>query len=81
MYATCCITSYSSVSAIEIVQLFLFLFLQESSTTTLTGSGDALLVDLLETQVESLKAKLEQTQVRLAQVLGIINLSLVVIGE
>ncbi|XP_071518224.1 uncharacterized protein osp isoform X3 [Panulirus ornatus] len=35
---------------------------KESSTTTLTGSGDALLVDLLETQVESLKAKLEQTQ-------------------
>ncbi|XP_066967923.1 protein outspread isoform X29 [Macrobrachium rosenbergii] len=35
---------------------------KESSATTLTGSGDALLVDLLETQVESLKAKLEQTQ-------------------
>ncbi|KAK8748708.1 hypothetical protein OTU49_015953 [Cherax quadricarinatus] len=35
---------------------------KESSATTLIGSGDALLVDLLETQVESLKAKLEQTQ-------------------
>ncbi|ROT64554.1 Protein outspread [Penaeus vannamei] len=35
---------------------------KDSSATTLTGSGDALLVDLLETQVESLKAKLEQTQ-------------------
>lgn len=34
-----------------------------TSTTTLPASGDALLVDLLETQVESLKAKLEQTQV------------------
>ncbi|MPC17395.1 hypothetical protein E2C01_010250 [Portunus trituberculatus] len=33
-----------------------------TSTTTLPASGDALLVDLLETQVESLKAKLEQTQ-------------------
>ncbi|XP_066967936.1 protein outspread isoform X42 [Macrobrachium rosenbergii] len=37
---------------------------KESSATTLTGSGDALLVDLLETQVESLKAKLEQTQIK-----------------
>ncbi|XP_069990120.1 putative leucine-rich repeat-containing protein DDB_G0290503 isoform X17 [Penaeus vannamei] len=37
---------------------------KDSSATTLTGSGDALLVDLLETQVESLKAKLEQTQVK-----------------
>ncbi|XP_063875327.1 protein outspread-like isoform X17 [Scylla paramamosain] len=35
-----------------------------TSTTTLPASGDALLVDLLETQVESLKAKLEQTQVK-----------------
>ncbi|CAL4061322.1 unnamed protein product, partial [Meganyctiphanes norvegica] len=35
---------------------------KDSSATTLTGTGDALLVDLLETQVESLKAKLEQTQ-------------------
>nr|XP_045626396.1 serine-rich adhesin for platelets-like isoform X4 [Procambarus clarkii] len=35
---------------------------KEGSITTLTGSGDAVLVDLLETQVESLKAKLEQTQ-------------------
>ncbi|KAK7080081.1 hypothetical protein SK128_023690, partial [Halocaridina rubra] len=35
---------------------------KDGSATTLTGSGDALLVDLLETQVESLKAKLEQTQ-------------------
>ncbi|XP_069160584.1 protein outspread-like isoform X15 [Procambarus clarkii] len=37
---------------------------KEGSITTLTGSGDAVLVDLLETQVESLKAKLEQTQIK-----------------
>ena len=49
---------------VTVVSVFIHLLLfQESSATTLTGSGDALLVDLLETQVESLKAKLEQTQV------------------
>ncbi|XP_076038197.1 myosin phosphatase Rho interacting protein outspread isoform X4 [Oratosquilla oratoria] len=35
---------------------------KDSSEGTLVGSGDAVLVNLLETKVESLKAKLEETQ-------------------
>ncbi|XP_047740079.1 uncharacterized protein LOC108667928 [Hyalella azteca] len=38
-----------------------------SSGTLASGSGDALLVDLLETQVETLKAKLEATQADLLE--------------
>lgn len=43
-------------------------YLQDPGGGGVSSSGDALLVDLLETQVESLKAKLEQTQVSLVVV-------------
>jgi len=38
-----------------------------SSGTLASGTGDALLVDLLETQVETLRGKLEATQVSFMQ--------------